>query len=68
MGRKASRSRSNTHDLEDKELGKVVPYGVYDIGANLGYVSLGIDHDTGQFAVNAVRLWLNKSAAGCIPA
>ena len=47
----------NTHDFEDKELGKVVPYGVYDIGANDGYVSLGIDHDTGQFADNSVRLW-----------
>src|SRR5580693_3739776 len=50
----------NTHDFEDKELGKVVPYGVYDIGANDGYVSLGIDHDTGQFAVNSVRLWLDR--------
>jgi hypothetical protein len=50
----------NTHDFEDKELGKVVPYGVYDIGANLGYVSLGINHDTGEFAVNAVRLWLEQ--------
>ena len=50
----------NTHDFEDKELGKVVPYGIYDIGANDGYVSLGIDHDTGQFAVNSVRLWLDR--------
>src|SRR5271155_2048833 len=50
----------NSHDFEDKELGKVVPYGVYDIGANDGYVSLGIDHDTGQFAVNSVRLWLDR--------
>ena len=50
----------NTHDFEDKELGKVVPYGVYDIGVNDGYVSLGIDHDTGQFAVNSVRLWLDR--------
>ena len=50
----------NTHDFEDKKLGKVVPYGVYDIGANLGYVSLGIDQDTGQFVVNAVRLWLEQ--------
>jgi hypothetical protein len=49
-----------THDFEDKELGKVVPYGVYDIGANDGWVSLGIDHDTGQFAVNSVRLWLDR--------
>ena len=50
----------NAHDFEDKQLGKVVPYGVYDIGANLGYVSLGIDHDTGEFAVNAVRCWLDQ--------
>ena len=50
----------NVHDFEDKTLGKVVPYGVYDIGANLGYVSLGIDHDTGQFAVNSVRCWLDR--------
>jgi len=50
----------NTHDFEDKELGKVVPYGVYDIAANDGWVSLGIDHDTGQFAVNSVRLWLDR--------
>jgi len=50
----------NTHDFENQELGKVVPYGFYDIGANLGYVSLGIDHDTGQFAVNGIRLWLDR--------
>src|SRR6202050_1794703 len=50
----------NTHDFEDKELGKVVPYGVYDIAANDGWVSLGIDHDTGQFAVNSVRLWVDR--------
>jgi hypothetical protein len=50
----------NTHDFENKALGKVVPYGVYDVGANLGYVSLGIDHDTGQFAVNGIRLWLDR--------
>lgn len=48
----------DTHDSENKELGKVVvPYGVYDIAANHGYVSLGIDHDTAHFAVNALRLW-----------
>jgi Rhodopirellula transposase DDE domain len=50
----------DAHDFEDKELGKVVPYGVYDVAANSGYVSLGIDHDTAQFAVNATRLWLDK--------
>ena len=50
----------DAHDFEDKDLGKVVPYGVYDVGANNGYVSLGIDHDTAQFAVHAVRLWHDK--------
>jgi hypothetical protein len=50
----------DSHDFENKELGKVVPYGVYDVGANSGYVSLGIDHDTAQFAVNATRLWLDR--------
>ena len=50
----------DSHDFENKELGKVVPYGVYDVGANNGYVSLGIDHDTAEFAVNATRLWLDK--------
>jgi len=53
----------DAHDFENKELGKVVPYGVYDLGANSGYVSLGIDHDTAQFAVNAARLWLERWAA-----
>jgi hypothetical protein len=49
----------NVHDFVDKELGKVVPYGVYDIAADAGCVSLGIDHDTAQFAVNSIRLWLD---------
>ena len=47
----------NVHDFVDKDLGKAVPYGVYDIGANAGCVSLGIDHDTAEFAVNAIRRW-----------
>ena len=40
-----------THDFEDKELGKAVPYGVYDIANNMGWVSVGIDHETSAFAV-----------------
>src|SRR3984957_13812683 len=47
----------NVHDFVDKELGKAIPYGVYDIGANVGCVSVGINHDTAQFAVNAIRRW-----------
>lgn len=42
--------RVNGHDFEDKELGKAIPYGVYDIGANSGWVSVGVTHDTAQFA------------------
>lgn len=52
--------RVNGHDFPDKELGKVVPYGVYDIGANAGWVSVGISHDTAQFAVNSIRCWLGR--------
>jgi hypothetical protein len=49
----------NVHDFVDRELGKAVPYGVYDIAANTGCVSVGIDNDTAQFAVNSIRRWLN---------
>ena len=41
----------------DKELGKVTPYGVYDLAANEGWVSVGIDHDTAQFATETLRRW-----------
>jgi len=46
------------HDFVDTELGKVVPYGVYDIAANAGFVSVGIDNDTAQFSVNSIRRYL----------
>jgi Rhodopirellula transposase DDE domain len=45
------------HDFVIKELGRAVPYGVYDIAANAGWVSVGIDHDTAAFAVNSIRRW-----------
>ena len=45
------------HDFIDKSLGKVVPYGVYDIGLNKGWVSVGISADTAQFSVNSIRTW-----------
>lgn len=50
----------NVHDFEDKELGKVAPYGVYDINVNEGWVSVGISSDTATFAVNAIREWWYK--------
>ena len=45
------------HDFIDEELGKVAPYGVYDVTANVGWVSVGIDHDTAEFAVHSIRHW-----------
>ena len=45
------------HDFIDKKLGKAIPYGVYDIGQNKGFVSVGIDHDTAEFAVATIRRW-----------
>ncbi|HUB10889.1 MAG TPA: ISAzo13 family transposase [Acetobacteraceae bacterium] len=45
------------HDFRIPELGRAVPYGVHDITANTGWVSVGVDHDTASFAVNAIRSW-----------
>lgn len=50
----------DVHDFPDKKLGKVVPYGIYDIGKNIGWVSVGISGDTAQFSVNAIRTWWHK--------
>ena len=51
------------HDFIDPELGKVAPYGVYDITTNQGWVSVGIDHDTAEFAVESIRRWWKEM--GC---
>jgi hypothetical protein len=48
------------HDFKIPELGKVAPYGVYDIAANHGWVSVGVDADTGAFAVESIRRWWHK--------
>jgi hypothetical protein len=48
------------HDFKIPELGKVAPYGVYDIAANQGWVSVGIDANTGAFAVESIRRWWQK--------
>ena len=54
----------NVYDFVDKELGKVNPYGVYDITNNEGWVNVGIDHDTASFAVESIRRWWYM--IGCI--
>ena len=48
------------HDFLDKTRGKAIPYGVYDLLNNQGWVSVGIDHDTAEFAVNSIRLWWQR--------
>ena len=57
---KGDPKRVKVHDFEDKELGKVAPYGVYDIAADAGWVSVGITHDTAEFAVASIRTWLDR--------
>ena len=47
----------NMHDFKDDELGAVIPYGVYDLSLNQGWVSVGIDHNTAEFAVESIRHW-----------
>jgi len=47
----------NVHDFPDPSQGKAVPYGVYDLGRNQGWVSVGVDHDTATFAVTTIRRW-----------
>ena len=54
---KATPEAVNVHDFIDPELGRAVPYGVYDIADNKGWVSVGTDHDTASFAVHAIQRW-----------
>src|SRR5882672_557312 len=49
--------RVRDHDFPDEDLGKVTPYGIYDIGANAGWVNVGTDRDTAAFAVESIRRW-----------
>ena len=55
------------HDFPDEELGKVTPYGSYDLTANTGWVNVGSDHDTGAFAVASIRSWWNGPGRAAYP-
>lgn len=55
--KKRSPVKVRVHDFVDPALGKAAPYGVYDLAANQGWVSVGIDHDTAEFAVESIRRW-----------
>jgi hypothetical protein len=60
--------RVKSRDFPDKELGKVAPYGVYDLTANDGWVSVGISHDTARFAVESVKRWWCRMGRPVYPA
>jgi hypothetical protein len=57
-----------THDFIDKDLGKAIPYGVYDLAANAAWVNVGTDHDTAAFAVESVRRWWQAMGRAAYPA
>ena len=52
---KGEPEKVRVHDFVDKELGRATPYGIYDVGSNSGWVSVGMDHDTAEFAVETIR-------------
>ena len=56
------------HDFLDQELGKAIPYGVYDLLRNEGWVNVGVDHDTAEFAVESIRRWWNRMGKRVYPA
>ena len=54
---KGDPQRVKVHDFPDPQFGKAIPYGVYDLASNEGWVSVGIDHDTARFAAASIRRW-----------
>jgi hypothetical protein len=60
--------RVGVHDFPDAEVGKAIPYGVYDLGANAGWISVGTDHDTAAFAAATLRRWWAKVGRAAYPA
>ena len=64
---KGTPEKVRVHDFIDPELGKVAPYGVYDLTANAGWVNVGIDHDTAEFAVQSIRRWWREMGEATYP-
>jgi Rhodopirellula transposase DDE domain len=59
--------RVNVHDFPDPKVGKAIPYGVYDLGRNSGWVGVGTDHDTAAFAVQTLRRWWQQVGSHADP-
>ena len=64
---KGQPAATRTHDFPDEQLGKAIPYGVYDLAANAGWVNVGTDHDTAAFAVESIRRWWNAAGRAAYP-
>ncbi len=64
---KGEPEKVKVHDFPDKHLGKAIPYGVYDLASNEGWVSVGIDHDTAQFAAASIRRWWTEMGSQRFP-
>jgi hypothetical protein len=64
---KASAPAVRVHDFLDKHLGKAIPYGVYDVHRDEGWVSVGIDHDTAEFATESLRRWWRRMGRAVYP-
>lgn len=64
---KGDPEKVHVHDFLDKELGRATPYGIYDIGRNSGWVSVGVDHDTAEFAVESIRRWWRSMGREAYP-
>jgi transposase len=64
---KGQPERVRVHDFQDKELGKAIPYGVYDVTNNQGWVSVGINHDTAYFATASIRRWWQEMGTHRFP-
>jgi transposase len=64
---KGEPSRVRSHDFPDEQLGKAIPYGIYDLAMDAGWVSVGTDHDTAAFAVESIRRWWNAAGRPAYP-
>jgi hypothetical protein len=64
---RAQPEKVRVHDFEDKDLGKVIPYGVYDLSKNEGWVTVGTDHDTSDFAIDTIMSWWKQMGRYAYP-